>query len=74
MYLKKKLGCKTRVARSPAEAASHLHLNLRGKEKRKEGKRQAEGPQTRPQAVQEERMGATAFRPPPNLMRVGKSP
>jgi hypothetical protein len=61
------------VARISAEAACHLHLNLRGKEKRKEGKRQGEGPQAS-QAVQEERMGATAFRPPPNLMRVGRSP
>ena len=78
-----------RVARSPAEAASNLHLNLLGKRRRtkkkegwsekprpqeiEEGKGQAQGPQA-PQAVQEVRMGVRAFRPPPNLMRVGKSP
>jgi hypothetical protein len=40
---------------------------------REEGKGQEEGPQA-PQAVQEVRMGARGFRPPPNLMRVGTSP
>ena len=38
-----------------------------------EGKRQDQEPQAR-KAVQEVRMGVRAFRPPPNLMRVGKSP